>query len=221
MPIFAGFENLSMQPFLVGITGGSGSGKTTFINRIRAALPPEGLCIISQDDYYRPIEEQQRDEQGIVNFDRPKSIDKKAFGRDIQRLIDGETVTRREYTFNNRNIEPRMLSFRPAPIIIVEGLFVFHYKNVNDKLDLRVFLQAKENLKVIRRIKRDRVERNYPLEDVLYRYENHVLPTFEKYIKPYMDEADIVINNNRGFDRGLEVLIGYLQMRLLGSGPAI
>ena len=81
-------------------------------------------------------------------------------------------------------------------------------------LDLKIFLHAKENLKVIRRIKRDRVERNYPLDDVLYRYENHVLPTFEKYIQPYMEQCDIVINNNTQFDRGLEVVIGFLKQRL-------
>lgn len=212
-----GFENQPMRPFLVGITGGSGSGKTSFINRIREALPGEALCVISQDDYYRPIEQQKKDRNGVVNFDLPKSIDKKAFARDIQFLMDGETVHRPEYTFNNEDAVPNMLVFRPAPIIIVEGLFVFHFKNVSAKLDLRVFLQAKENLKVIRRIKRDRVERNYPLEDVLYRYENHVLPTFEKYIKPYLDEADVVINNNHSFDRGIEVLIGYLQMRLINA----
>ena len=205
-----------MQPFIVGITGGSGSGKTSFIRRIREALPDDALCIISQDDYYRPIEQQKKDRNGIVNFDRPRSIDKKAFGDDIQRLIDGKTVVRPEYTFNNRDVKPKLLTFVPAPIIIVEGLFVFHYKQVRNKLDLRVFLQAKENLKVIRRIKRDRVERNYPLEDVLYRYENHVLPTFEKYIKPYIDEADVVINNNLNFDKGIDVLIGYLQKLLDG-----
>ena len=77
-------------------------------------------------------------------------------------------------------------------------------------LDVKVFLHAKENLKVIRRIKRDQVERNYPLDDVLYRYEHHVLPTFERYIKPYMDEADLVVNNNQKFDWGLEILTGYL-----------
>ena len=206
-----------MQSFLIGITGGSGSGKTSFINRIRKALPKESLCIISQDDYYRPIEQQKKDKNGIVNFDRAKSIDRRAFANDIQKLIDGQIVQRPEYTFNNRDAVPKVLTFAPAPIIIVEGLFVFHYKNVRNKLDLRVFLQAKENLKVIRRIKRDRVERNYPLEDVLYRYENHVLPTFEKYIKPYIDEADIVINNNDSFDKGVDVLIGFLQM-LLAKG---
>ena len=81
-------------------------------------------------------------------------------------------------------------------------------------LDLKVFLHAKENLKVIRRIRRDQEERNYPLDDVLYRYEHHVLPTFERYIQPYMDEADLIINNNADFSLGLEVLKGFICQKL-------
>lgn len=203
-----------MKPLIVGITGGSGSGKTTFIRKLHERFSREELCILSQDDYYRPREEQYRDEQGIHNFDLPHSIDKKAFVRDVKRLMEGEVVRRQEYTFNNENATPRFLAFEPAPILIVEGLFVFHFKKIRKLLDLKVFLHAKENLKVIRRIKRDQVERNYPIEDVLYRYEHHVLPTFERYIKPYMDEADLVINNNQQFDWGLEVLSGFLQAYL-------
>ncbi len=203
-----------MKPLIVGITGGSGSGKTTFIRKLHERFSREELCILSQDDYYRPREEQYRDEQGIHNFDLPHSIDKKAFVRDVKRLMKGEVVRRQEYTFNNENATPRFLAFEPAPILIVEGLFVFHFKKIRRLLDLKVFLHAKENLKVIRRIKRDQVERNYPIEDVLYRYEHHVLPTFERYIKPYMDEADLVINNNQQFDWGLEVLSGFLQAYL-------
>ena len=94
--------------------------------------------------------------------------------------------------------------------MIVEGLFVLHFKKVRALIDLKVFLHAKENLKVIRRIKRDRVERNYPLEDVLYRYENHVLPTFERYVKPHMEDADIIVNNNEHFTAGLDVISGFI-----------
>ena len=79
---------------------------------------------------------------------------------------------------------------------------------------LKVFISAKENLKVIRRIYRDRVERNYPLEDVLYKYEHHVLPSFEKYIEPYQEDADIVINNNRNFEQGLDVITGFISSKL-------
>ena len=181
---------------------------------MRNAFSEKELCIISQDDYYRPLEEQKLDEEGVENFDRPRSIYKKEFTRDIKKLIAGEVVTRPEYTFNNQDTTPELLTFYPAPIIIVEGLFIFHYKKVYRLLDLKIFLHAKENLKVIRRIKRDKVERNYPLEDVLYRYERHVLPTFEKYIQPYMEEADLIINNNSNFYQGLEVIKGFLHQEL-------
>lgn len=202
------------KPFIIGITGGSGSGKTTFIEAIRSTFSKKELCVISQDDYYRPKEEQTQDEMGIINFDLPKSIDKKAFYKDIKRLTEGKKVTRTEYTFNNDQKKPKILTFSPAPIIIVEGLFIFHYKKINELLDLKIFLHAKENLKVIRRIKRDRVERNYPLDDVLYRYENHVLPTFEKYLRPYIEKCDIVINNNIKFDAGLNVIMCFLKHHL-------
>ena len=200
-----------MKPLIIGITGGSGSGKTTFIRRLRDRFTDTEICVISQDDYYRPRNEQKTDKKGVRNFDRPSSINKKAFARDLELLLKGQPITRKEYTFNNEKAEPQVLTFYPAPIIIVEGIFVFHFKKIRRLLDIRVFLHAKENLKVIRRIRRDKEERNYPLEDVLYRYEHHVLPTFEKYIKPYMDQADVIINNNLHFDRGLEMLAGFLQ----------
>ena len=203
-----------MRPFIIGVTGGSGSSKTTFIHSLREHFSEEQLCVISQDDYYRPKDEQQADEQGITNFDLPKSIDKKSFIKDVGRLLNGETVEREEYTFNNDLATPKMLIFHPTPIIIVEGLFVFHFKKMRRLLDLKIYLHAKENLKVIRRIKRDRVERNYPLEDVLYRYENHVLPAFEKYIKPYLELADVVVNNNEDFNMGLNVVCGFLKHHL-------
>jgi uridine kinase len=120
-------------------------------------------------------------------------------------------VTRPEYTFNNTEAEPRIITFRPAPVIIVEGLFVFHYKKVRKMLDLRIFLHAKDNLKVVRRIKRDRIERNYDLADVLYRYEHHVLPSFEKYVEPYKEKADIIVNNNTDFNMGLRVVRSFVE----------
>ncbi len=207
-----------MKPLVIGITGGSGSGKTLFIKNLRERFDHEEICLISQDDYYCPIEQQEKDDQGVVNFDLPGSIDKEAFLKDIKALIKGKTIQRPEYTFNNENITPKMLTFKPAPILLVEGLFVFHFKKIRRIMDLKVFLHAKENLKVIRRIKRDKIERNYPLDDVLYRYQHHVLPAFEKYIEPYIEKADVVINNNENFEMGLEVLTGFMRNYLKRSG---
>jgi uridine kinase len=207
------------RPLIIGITGGSGSGKTRFINGIQDRFPTDTICLISQDDYYLPRHNQEKDAAGIHNFDRPESIDATAFVRDVRQLMRGETITRTEYTYNNELAQPRELLFKPSPIIIVEGLFVFYYPEMQELLDLKIFIHAKENLKVIRRIKRDRVERNYPLEDVLYRYEHHVLPAFERYIRPFMDESDLVINNNDHFEMGLNVIIGFIRDRLQGHQP--
>jgi len=129
----------------------------------------------------------------------------------VKKLKRGETVHRKEYTFNNELKKANIIEYLPAKVILLEGLFVLHNSNIRKLLDIKVFIQAKENLKVIRRIQRDRVERNYPLEDVLYRYQNHVLPSFEKYILPYKSLSDIIINNNESFDKGLSVLQGYIE----------
>ncbi len=166
----------------------------------------------------RDRSEQEIDDKGYHNFDLPTSIDKKAFHRDVERLLNGESVDIVEYVFNNKDATPTTKTFHPAPIIIVEGLFVFHYKKIKRLLDLKVFFYAADHLKVIRRILRDQVERNYPIDDVLYRYEHHVMPSDIKYIQPYMQEADIVINNNTDFDMGLEVLNGFLKNKLVNNG---
>ena len=210
-----------MTPFIIGITGGSGSGKTTFIRQLREGLPAEDVCLLSMDDYYVPRERQELDERGIHNFDRPASIHREEFVRDLRLLLAGTSVDRPEYAFNNELATPRTLHFQPAPVIIVEGLFVFHYKEVRQLLDLKLFLHAKDNLKVVRRIKRDRVERNYPLDDVLYRYEHHVLPAYEKYVQPYMERADLIVNNNTDFNMGLAVVRAFVEQRISQAGTQV
>ncbi|TVR83043.1 MAG: uridine kinase [Saprospirales bacterium] len=209
--IMSGYSN---KPYIIGITGGSGSGKTTFIKELRKRFPEKELCILSQDDYYKPRELQMPDPKGIRNFDLPDSIDSIRLEKDVMRLCKGEVVRKEEYTFNNPRKTPRILEFTPAPTLVLEGLFVFYIESIFNKLDLKVFIHAKENLKVIRRIKRDQIERNYPLEDVLYRYQHHVLPAYEKHIYPFMEKSDIVINNNESFDRGLEVLEGFIHTKV-------
>ncbi|MCB0542286.1 MAG: uridine kinase [Lewinellaceae bacterium] len=203
-----------MKPFVIGISGGSGSGKTSFIRALSDRFSKAELCIVSQDDYYLPREQQHRDENEEYNFDLPKSFNKKKFREDIGHLIAGESITIEEYTFNNPKAKPRRITFHPAPVLVIEGLFVLHFKKIAPLLDLRVFINAKENLKIIRRIMRDQVERGYPLDDVLYKYQHHVLPSYERYIQPYKEEADVIVNNNRDFQRGLDVLSGFIRSKL-------
>jgi len=198
------------KSLIIGITGGSGSGKTTFLHQLKDKMGEQKICILSADNYYLPTEVQSCDDQGIVNYDLPTAINRDELVRDVKRLIEGQVVEREEYTFNNPNRTPEQLSFHPAPIIILEGIFVFHYEELASMIDLKVFLYTSESTSLSRRIRRDRLERNYPLEDVLYRYENHVLPIYRKYIEPIKEQADILINNNHNFQQGLLVMEGYL-----------
>lgn len=202
------------KPFIVGITGGSASGKTFFMKSLLSAFGEEEICRISQDNYYRPIHEIPKDQNGVENFDLPETIDHHLFAKHIAALRQGNIVQQKEYTFNNPLLEPKILTFEPTPIIIVEGIFVFYFPEIAQLIDLKVFVDAKEHIKIKRRIIRDNNERGYDLEDVLYRWENHVAPTYDKYIKPLRSEADVIINNHHKFDRGLEVLVSYLKTKV-------
>lgn len=201
------------KPFIVGITGGSASGKTLFLERLLSSFEPDEVCLISQDNYYKPRHLQPIDSQGIHNFDTPHSIDFEQYAADIRKIQDGETVLRGEYTFNNAAKSPKILRFTSAPVVVVEGIFVLYYPELADLLDLKIFIDAKDHIKLKRRIIRDKIERGYDLDDVLYRYEMHVMPTYEKYIKPFKNEADLIVPNNSSFDMALDVIRTYLRAK--------
>ncbi len=202
------------EPNIIGITGGSASGKTFFLNSLLSHFSKDEICLISQDNYYKEISKVPKDENGIENFDLPESIDFKLFAEHINDLKQGKVVKKEEYVFNNAKTIAEILVFKPAPIIVVEGIFVFHDPFVSKLLNLKVFIDAKEHIKIRRRILRDNNERGYDLEDVLYRWENHVAPTYEKFIKPTKQDADIIINNNKHFEKGLKILTSYLNLVL-------
>ncbi|MEZ0486013.1 uridine kinase [Fibrella aquatica] len=203
-----------MQPYIVGITGGSASGKTSFLKGLLNAFPAHQVCLISQDNYYRSLDQIAVDDQGIHNFDMPETIDHHLYAEHIGQLRRGETVKQKEYTFNNPDVTPAILTFEPAPIIVVEGIFVFHFRELSDQMDLKIFIDAKNSIKLERRVKRDAEERGYDLDDVMYRWKNHVKPTYKQFIKPYRAEADIVIPNNIHYQKGLNVVIEYLKAKI-------
>lgn len=202
------------QPYTIGITGGSGSGKTFFIKELSSHFRPEEICLISQDHYYKPLDAQFTDEKGVQNFDLPTSIDKDALAGDILMLKSGRSIVKKEYTFNNPKATPLELEFKPAPILIVEGLFVQYFPEIVKELDLRIFIEARDYVKLTRRIRRDNEERGYDLNDVLYRYENHVMPIYDSLIEPLKHQADLIIPNNDHFEHALHVLVRALKSHL-------
>jgi uridine kinase len=188
--------SLNKKPFIIGIAGGSGSGKTFFLNCFLHHFKQDEVTLVSQDDYYIPAGEMSQEENKLYNFDLPSTIDSDQFLRDIKQLLSGEVVYKKEYNFNNPLAVVKILEIKSAPIIIVEGLFILHFKEIAALLDHQIFVDADEQVALDRRIKRDGLERGYPEEDVLYKWHNHVLPAYKEYLLPYKGGCDKVVMNN-------------------------
>lgn len=184
------------KPYVIGIAGSSGSGKTFFLKSFLNHFDQDQITLISQDDYYIPANTKTKEENRLYNFDLPTAINREAFYKDIKDLFEGKTVYKEEYTFNNPDLKPKMLEIKPAPILIVEGLFIFHYAEINNLLNYRVFLDADEEVALRRRLKRDLIERGYDEEDVMYKWVEHVVPAYNEYLLPFREKCDEVVVNN-------------------------
>jgi uridine kinase len=193
-------------PYIVGVTGGSASGKTTFLKELGNLFGHDEVCILSQDNYYKPMAYQALDENGNINYDLPEGIDLDAFHDDMLLLKNGHIAKRREYRFQHEEQMGDWLTFKPAPILIVEGLFIFYRNDISEHFDLKLFVDAAEDTQLQRRLARDTAERNIPADYVHYQWSNHVMPAYRQYLEPYKESADIIINNNKHFGNSLRVV---------------
>jgi uridine kinase len=198
------------KSYFLGISGGSGSGKTTLLRRIVKRFGHDALTLISLDNYYISRDRLPKTDDGEINFDHPSALDLDALARDLATLQAGHSFEIQEYTFNNPNIVPKTLRFEPAPIILIEGLFVYNHPEVAKLLNLKVFVHTSEHLRLTRRIRRDARERGYGLDEVLVYYERFVVPMYRQYIEPFRDECDIIIPNDRHMDHATIVLLDHL-----------
>ena len=188
---------MNNKPYVIGIAGGSGSGKTFFLNCFLNHFEKADVCLLSQDDYYIPVAHNMTPEENkLYNFDLPATIDKEHFVDDISKLLKGDVVFKKEYTFNNPNATPKLLEIKSAPILIIEGLFILHFEEIAELMDLKIFIDTEEEVALKRRLKRDLIERGYSEDDVLYKWHNHVVPSYREFLLPYRDECNKVITNN-------------------------
>lgn len=186
----------SQKPYVIGIAGNSGSGKTFFLNCFLKHFAANEIALVSQDNYYIPANTKTKEENRVYNFDLPTSICRDSFYQDLTSLIQNKKIYKEEYTFNNPALRPKTLEIHPAPIILVEGLFIFHYKEINNLLDHRIFIDANNEIALKRRLKRDLIERGYNEKDVKYKWNNHVLPAFNEFLLPYKNQCNQIIENN-------------------------
>lgn len=188
------------KPFVVGICGGSGAGKTTLLKRLSETFQGASTAVFSMDNYYLPIEQQAKDANGVVNFDLPSALDQHKLINDLQTLVSGNPIEVREYFFNVQGNKSVLLTIQPSDIIIVEGLFTLHYPEVFSQLDYSIFVDVDHATQLDRRIYRDQETRGYKRSEIIYQWENHVLPCYEQFIEPYRDSASFIYANDHRAD---------------------
>ncbi|MDX2195440.1 MAG: uridine kinase [Cytophagales bacterium] len=198
-------------PYIIGICGGSGSGKTTFLENIISHFAQNQLSTISLDHYYNPIHEIPADENGVKNFDDPTGLDIKSFESDIEALMAGQPVFKMEYNYNNPTLKVKQMHILPAPVIVVEGIFLYYFENIKNKLALKIFVDTPQPLRAQRRIMRDTTYRGNSAEEVQYSIVHHVEPAYQKYILPYIYESDIIVPNSENMHKATEVIVGHIQ----------
>ena len=197
---------------IIGICGGSGSGKTTLLKRISIELKHLNPSIFSMDNYYLPIQKQQKDENNQYNFDLPTALDRERLYSDLYKLSIGQSIEVKEYHFNSPPDKISLITIHPSSLIIVEGLFLFYYEEVKKLIDFSIFMEVDPTTQLDRRLYRDQETRGYSREAIIYQWENHVLPCYKQFLLPFEHEANFRFHNDSRADDEFERLMYELNM---------
>ena len=182
---------------VIGIAGGTGSGKTTVVNNILQQLNAEGVNVLSQDNYYHDNHHLSLQEREALNYDHPKSIDFELLTKHVKALKNGENIEQPLYSFVTHSRTGDYVTVEPKNVLIVEGILVLTNPELLKEFDLKVFVHADSDERLIRRIKRDTQERGRDLHEVLHRYQTTLKPMHQEFIEPSKNEADLIVPNMR------------------------
>jgi uridine kinase len=196
---------------IIGIAGGSGSGKTTVVKQIAKALPPHCAAVVPLDSYYNDTTNLTPEERAAINFDHPDAFDWKLLTEQIKKLKSGEAIEQPTYSYIESNRLKATVHVEPKPVIIIEGIMALHYKKLRDIMDLKIFVDTDPDVRLIRNIRRDVVERGRTVEMVLDHYENAVKPMHEQFIEPTKKFADIIIPSGGENKTGIHILKSYIE----------
>ena len=191
---------------VIGVSGGSASGKTTVANRIKEAYH-DRVEILSHDFYYLPYDHLPFSERILLNYDHPNAFDTERMIRDIRLLKQGKEIERPVYSFKEFTRLPETVRVHPANVIIVEGFMIFENTQLRELMDIKIFVDADADERLIRRIRRDVNERGRTLESVLNQYINTVKPMHEEFVEPYKKYADVIIPRGGLNDVAIDMLI--------------
>lgn len=199
---------------IIGIAGGTGCGKTTVVDQILNELPEGEVGVISQDSYYKDTSHLSYDERIKINFDHPRSIDFDLLETHLKQLKNGEAIDQPVYSFVEHNRTGDTIRTRPRKVMIVEGILILTNQELRDMFDIKIFVHADSDERLIRRLKRDISERGRDLDEVLTRYQNTLKPMHEQFIEPMKEYADIIIPNNKYNTVAIDIVKTIIHNRL-------
>jgi len=199
---------------IIGIAGGTGSGKTTVVDRVLDNLPKSELCIISQDSYYNATHDLTYEERTQINFDHPSAIDFDLLISHLKELKRGNSIEQPIYSFIEHNRLKETQTTKPTKVIVVEGILIFSNKKLRDLFDIKIFIQADADERLIRRIRRDIKERGRDIDEVLNRYQTTLKPMHEQFIEPTKVHADVIFPNDRQNMVAIEIVRSVINERL-------
>jgi len=199
---------------ILGIAGGTGSGKTTVVNQILNELPDEEVTVISQDSYYKATDNLSYEERIKINFDHPRAIDFKLLVDHLIILKKGKPIEQPVYSFAAHNRTKNLVKTYPSKVLIIEGILIFTNKQLRDMIDIKVFVHADSDERLIRRLRRDIQERGRDLNEVLQRYQETLKPMHEQFIEPSKMYADIIIPNDRFNTVAVDIVRTVISERL-------
>ncbi len=199
---------------IIGIAGGTGCGKTTVVNKIIKKLPEGEVGVISQDSYYKDTTHLSYNERIKINFDHPRSIDFDLLEQHLKELKNGNAVHQPVYSFVKHNRTGDTILTHPRKVMIVEGILILTNPELRDMFDIKIFVHADTDERLIRRLKRDITERGRDIDEVLMRYQTTLKPMHDQFIEPMKEYADIIIPNNKHNTVAIDIVRSIITQKL-------
>ena len=196
---------------IIGIAGGTGSGKTTVVKNIVNALPPHYVAVVPLDSYYNDTSEMTEEERHAINFDHPDAFDWKLLAKHVNDLRNGIAIEQPTYSYLLCNRLKETVHVEPKPVIIIEGIMTLLNKRLRDIMDLKVFVDADPDERLIRNIQRDTIDRGRTVSMVVERYLEVLKPMHEQFIEPTKRYADLIIPQGGENEKGIGILCSYIE----------
>ena len=200
--------------YIIGIAGGTGSGKTTVVRKIMEALQDENVAVIPQDSYYNDNSLISMEDRRKINYDHPSAFDWDLLRKQIQQLRDGKAIEQPTYDYITSNRKKETVHVEPCEVIIIEGIMALYKKEMRDLMDLKIFVDADTDVRLIRNIQRDTVERGRTAQIVIDRYLEVLKPMHEEFIEPTKRYADLIIPQGGSNKKAIDIMRTYIIHRL-------